>query len=248
MDDIKSVTNNDNLVLHICDISKPAQVIQLVNAFKNEGVHPSILVNNAGVLLNERQIDENGIESSFATNTLGTYFLTKLMIPLMEAQKDARIITVSSGGAYNAPLPPLNDMECQEALKKWDGPMAYSYSKRTQIGLTKYWARMHPTIHFYCMHPGWVETPGVEKSLPSFYQSMRTRLRTPYQGIDTILWAAFSQQVVSEKDGKLLFPNGSFLFDRKLAPEHLAMAGTKSTDQQMDEFVRLLEEKYLDSK
>lgn len=42
---------------------------------------------------------------NFAVNVLGTYTMTELMLPLMEkAAPDARVITVSSGGMYTAPL------------------------------------------------------------------------------------------------------------------------------------------------
>lgn len=47
----------------------------------------------------------NRYELSFATNVLGTYTLTELMLPLLEkAAPDARVITVASGGMYTAPL------------------------------------------------------------------------------------------------------------------------------------------------
>lgn len=44
-------------------------------------------------------------EMNFAVNVLGTYTITELMLPLLEkAVPDARVITVSSGGMYTAPL------------------------------------------------------------------------------------------------------------------------------------------------
>lgn len=42
---------------------------------------------------------------NFAVNVLGTFTITELMLPLLEkAAPDARVITVSSGGMYTAPL------------------------------------------------------------------------------------------------------------------------------------------------
>lgn len=39
-----------------------------------------------------------------------------------------------------------------------------------QVALTEKWADINKNkgIGFYSMHPGWAETPGVAKSLPSF--------------------------------------------------------------------------------
>ena len=44
-------------------------------------------------------------ELNFAVNVLGTYAITELLLPSLEkAAPDARVITVSSGGMYTAPL------------------------------------------------------------------------------------------------------------------------------------------------
>lgn len=51
-----------------------------------------IQVNNAGVLLNERQLTPEGYEMSFATNTLGTYLLTELMMPVLESSAPSRVV------------------------------------------------------------------------------------------------------------------------------------------------------------
>lgn len=43
---------------------------------------------------------------NFAVNAVGTFAMTELMLPLLrKAAPDARVITVSSGGMYSAPLP-----------------------------------------------------------------------------------------------------------------------------------------------
>jgi hypothetical protein len=44
-------------------------------------------------------------ELNFSVNVLGTYAITEMMLPLLEkTAPDARVITVSSGGMYTAPL------------------------------------------------------------------------------------------------------------------------------------------------
>ena len=40
------------------------------------------------------------------------------------------------------------------------------------------------------MHPGWARTPGLTDSLPGFDRLMGPILRTPAEGIDTIIWLA----------------------------------------------------------
>ncbi len=63
------------------------------------------------------------------------------------------------------------------------------------------------------MHPGWAQTVGVERSLPSFNKLMRPLLRTPVQGADTIVWLA-----AANEPG---LTSGWFWFDREVVPTRL---------------------------
>ncbi len=49
-------------------------------------------------MINERQIVDNEYEANFATNTLGTYILTKNLIPVLTQNPSPRVFTTSSGG------------------------------------------------------------------------------------------------------------------------------------------------------
>ena len=72
----------------------------------------------------------------------------------------------------------------------YDGTVAYARAKRAQVVLNREWARRVPAdeVVFHAMHPGWVDTPGVESSLPTFHRLMRpccarpTRAPTPSCG------------------------------------------------------------------
>lgn len=203
------------LILKIVDLSLPKEINEFVSNLPDEPI--DILINNAGSLLGERQVTIDGIESSFALNTLGTYYLTERLMPLLEKSKDARVITVSSGGMYNAALSTVD----LESANKYDGALAYAQQKRAQVELTNFWAAAFPKVKFYSMHPGWVKTAGLSKSLPLFSSMMILSLRSPEEGCDTILFAALSEFVT-----RVSYPSGSFLFDRKVVPQHLKYANT----------------------
>ena len=50
-------------------------------------------MNNAGCMINERTMVEDGqLEANFATNVLGTYILTKTLMPLIEKSEKPRIV------------------------------------------------------------------------------------------------------------------------------------------------------------
>ena len=57
-----------------------------------------VLINNAGVMWNPKTITSDGFESQFGINHLGHFALTGLLLPLLEATPDSRVVTISSGG------------------------------------------------------------------------------------------------------------------------------------------------------
>lgn len=54
----------------------------------------SVLVNNAGCMVNERRFTDDGHELNYATNILGTVQLTEGLIPLME--ENGRVVRLTS--------------------------------------------------------------------------------------------------------------------------------------------------------
>eukprot|EP00842_Homolaphlyctis_polyrhiza_P000364 jgi/Hompol1/1328/HPOL_005564-RA len=204
-EELVAATKNSDIKLSVVDVSRPKEIKAFVDSFQKDNKHLDILINNAGVLLNERQETPDGIETTFATNTLGVFVMTKLLLPTLTATPGSRVINVSSGGMYNARLS-TDDLESKSS---YSGELAYAQTKRAEVELTTKWAHVHPSITWYSMHPGWSHTAGVEKSLPGFFSAMQSRLRSAAQGADTIVWAAISKEVVEH------CPNGSFLFGKK---------------------------------
>ncbi|KAL6530280.1 hypothetical protein OROHE_014633 [Orobanche hederae] len=218
LSEIISATGNKNVYLEVCDISSVHDIKSFASRFSSKDVPVHILVNNAGLLENNRIVTIEGYEMNFAVNVLGTYAMTELMLPLLEkAAPDARVITVSSGGMYTAPL----TEDLQFSSQKFDGVEQYARNKRVQVALTEKWADTYGDqgIGFYSMHPGWADTPGVAKSLPGFSKSLSGKLRTSKEGADTVIWLALQQP-------KEKLVSGGFYFDRAEAPKHLLFVAT----------------------
>eukprot|EP00252_Welwitschia_mirabilis_P009133 TRINITY_DN2146_c0_g1_i1.p2 TRINITY_DN2146_c0_g1~~TRINITY_DN2146_c0_g1_i1.p2 ORF type:complete len:158 (+),score=35.44 TRINITY_DN2146_c0_g1_i1:563-1036(+) len=146
------------------------------------------------------------------------------------AAPDSRVITVSSGGMYTAPL--TDDLQFNGGT--FDGTLQYARNKRLQVALTEKWTELYGDrgIGFYSMHPGWAATPGVEKSLPQFSNMMAEKLRTSEEGADTIIWLALQPK---EK-----LKSGAFYFDRKETRKHLPLSCTNYSPQQVDPIINHL--------
>ncbi|KAL2310914.1 hypothetical protein Nmel_002595, partial [Mimus melanotis] len=58
----------ENIFLHIVDISNPKEIWKFAEKFQKE--HKlNVLINNAGCMVNNRVLTEDGLEKNFATNT-----------------------------------------------------------------------------------------------------------------------------------------------------------------------------------
>jgi NAD(P)-dependent dehydrogenase (short-subunit alcohol dehydrogenase family) len=79
------------------------------------------------------------------------------------------------------------------------GSVAYARAKRAQVVLTRAWASKlrDTTVVAHAVHPGWADTPGIEASLPRFHTIVGPLLRTPEQGVDTLLWLAAAPEAAN---------------------------------------------------
>ncbi|XP_027900966.1 DHRS-12_like_SDR_c-like domain-containing protein isoform X2 [Xiphophorus couchianus] len=229
--DIVKETGNKEIYVHILDLSETKKVWEFAEGFKRKFKALNVLINNAGSIMSQRDVNAEGLEKSFAVNVLGVYILTKSLIPLLEKSTDPRVITVSSGGML---VQKLRIGNLQSERGRFDGTMVYAQHKRQQVVMTEQLAKTHANIHFSVMHPGWVNTP-VANAMPDFHRSMKDSLRTPDQGADTVVWLAISEAATTN-------PSGRFYQDRKVVPTHLPLAWTHSSPLEEQKLVALLED------
>lgn len=208
---VRAASGSDALELHECDVSSLASVRAFADGFAASGAPLHVLVNNAGVLPPERAHTGEGVELTFATNVLGPFLLTALLLPLLRRSAPARVINVASGGMYTQRLD-CDDPQLER--REFDGSRFYAHTKRAEVALTEEWAERTKGegVVFHSMHPGWVATPGVESSLPRFNRVMGPLLRDPRQGAETIVWLAGAAEPAAS--------SGDFWHDRRTRPKH----------------------------
>jgi len=199
------------LFVHEADVSDLDSVRSLVDELTSDLDAVHALVHCAGIMPPERTTTAQGHELAFATHVLGPFLLTAGLRPLLQADGDARVVWVSSGGMYTAGLE--SDLEYTEG--EFKGVRAYARTKRMQVVLAEklgaaYTAPNDPVVH--SMHPGWLATPGVSDSIPGFEKVAVPILRTPDLGADTIVWLATSPEAARS--------TGRFWCDRRIRPTH----------------------------
>jgi dehydrogenase/reductase SDR family protein 12 len=192
------------------DLARTGDVNALAGRLLARFARIDVLVNNVGVLLPERTVTEEGLEATFATNLLGQFVLTGLLVPRLIESAPSRVINVSSGGMYAVRI--SSDLESRWGV--YDGKTAYARTKRGQVILTEIWAERLADLGVvvHAMHPGWADTPGVRSGIPLFHAATRPVLRTAEQGADTIVWLAASAEAGES--------TGRFWHDRRPRPTH----------------------------
>jgi dehydrogenase/reductase SDR family member 12 len=172
-----------------------------------------VLIHNAGALDASYAETAEHIEQTLATHVVGPCALTQALLPLLQAPsrtRPARVLWVASGGMYTEPLD-VENLQSQAA--DFDGVKAYAKAKRAQVTLAAMMAERYADLRVHAMHPGWADTPGVARSLPTFRTLVGPMLRSPEQGADTLVWLAAS-------DREPLQENGKFWLDRQARAAH----------------------------
>ncbi|XP_074848259.1 retinol dehydrogenase 12-like [Carettochelys insculpta] len=95
-EEIQRATGNPQVLVRIVDTSSMASVWRFTQQIRQEEKKLHILVNNAGVAGLPFSITSEGLEQIFATNYLGHFLLTNLLLDTLKESAPARIVNVSS--------------------------------------------------------------------------------------------------------------------------------------------------------
>lgn len=202
----------------LADMGQLGDVQRAAMALLAKHDHIDVLIHNAGSLDDTYRATREGIEQTVATHVIGPYVLTSMLLPALTGHA-ARVLFVASGGMYSEPLDPAPEMP----EDVYDGVKAYAKAKRAQVTLSELLGAelQRADIRVHSMHPGWADTPGVERSLPTFRKLTRPLLRSVAQGADTLVWLAASDQGPRVSTGK-------FWLDREVRSIHKLPSTRKS--------------------
>ncbi|XP_029862414.1 retinol dehydrogenase 12-like [Aquila chrysaetos chrysaetos] len=95
-EEIRAATGNPAVLLRLLDTGSLASVRAFAQAVLREEKRLDVLVNNAGLTGLPFTITPEGLEQTFATNYLGPFLLTNLLLDLLKASAPARVVNVSS--------------------------------------------------------------------------------------------------------------------------------------------------------
>lgn len=200
-----------------CDPSLISSVRKAAAEFKRRHNHLDVLINDAAVFLSSRSVTPQGHERMFATNYLGAFLLTNLLVDELAAAAPSRVINVTAP-ATTAPDP--EDLESERGFRP-----ALAFGRSTAAKLLFTYAlsrRLHARgVSVNAYHPG-VTRSGLMRDAPILMKVigavLSARARTPERAaaglIDLALSPAF-QDVTGQliHDGKPI--KAPFIEDRQ---------------------------------
>ncbi len=198
--DIRSRSGSSDVGLVVFDLGSLASVRDGAAQIIERCPRIDVLINNAGLVLTERQETVDGYETTFAVNHLGPFLLTELLLDRIKASAPARIVNVSST-AHSTARRGLDFADLQ-SNNGYRAMQVYGSSKLANIYFTTELARRlaGTGVTANCLHPGTVATgygrDGDTKGFLAFGLSLiRPFLMTPEKGAQTSVYLASSPEV-----------------------------------------------------
>ena len=166
LNEITSATQNPNLDLQLCDLSVLSSVRNLAQILNSKYQKINVLINNASVYKRKRVNTVEGFEEMFATNHLGPFLLTNLLLELLQAgvqeNGSAHVLNITAPSTVQLDF---NDLQSE---KKFNSLTAFGATKMANLLFTFALARRleNTGITVNAIHPGLARSSMMKESFP----------------------------------------------------------------------------------
>jgi NAD(P)-dependent dehydrogenase (short-subunit alcohol dehydrogenase family) len=229
---IRGEVPDAQLVVEPLDLADLASVRAFAERFDGEHDHLDVLINNAGIMAAPRRLTTDGFESQLATNHLGHYALTGLLLPTLLASPQPRVVTESSE-MHRVGRIKFEDLKGEGRYFRW---LAYGQSKLANLmfafELQRRATEAGTSLKSMAAHPGYAET-NLQFAAPPVYER-------PFLAIGNRLFAQSAEMgalptlyVATVPD----LPGGSFVgpdgfMEQRGYPKVVKAAGKAYNEQQ----------------
>jgi NAD(P)-dependent dehydrogenase (short-subunit alcohol dehydrogenase family) len=173
------------------DLSDPRSVRNLVKSFGAGHDRLDVLVNAAAVFTRKRVDTREGFELMFATNFLGPFLLTNLLVPALRSGVPSRVITVS------APTTTELDFADLQSKTRWRPLHAFGASKMADLLFTYGLARRldGTGVSANVLHPGLFKSGLMRELAAPARFFMRLASKSPERAAEAVAYLASSPQL-----------------------------------------------------
>ena len=187
------------------DLSSLREVRKFSAQFQRQYQQLDLLINNAGIMMSPYKVTEDGFENQLATNYLGHFALTGLLLPLLTGTPGSRVVTLSSL-SYKWSEIQFDDFHAQKGYSR---RKAYGQSKRACLLFAfelhrRLAAAGHPTLSV-AAHPGLCKT-NLDQYFPALIRPLGNLfLQSAAKGALPVLYAALEKSITG---GEFMGPDG----------------------------------------
>ncbi len=183
-----------NHTVHYADLSRISEINRIAAEIAAAEPRIDVLINNAGAMFNSRQVTEDGLELTFATNHVAYFLLTQGL--LKNLAPGSRIVNTASDAHRGAKL----DFDDLQGERSYSGFGAYRKSKLANILFTRELARRIGQTTANSLHPGFVSTRFGNDSGgigAVVFRLLKLGAISPEKGAETIVYLASSPEVAT---------------------------------------------------
>ncbi|MEO7839128.1 MAG: SDR family oxidoreductase [Anaerolineales bacterium] len=199
LDEVRNAAQSSEVSMMQVDMSSQKSIREFVSAFNERYKHLDVLIHNAANFDHTQKkcvFTYDGLETVFATNHLGPFLMTCLLLDVLKASAPSRVITVASKGLISYPFLDI-ELDNLNSQQRFNLQHAYYHSKQAQVTFTFHLAeRLRGTgVSVHCVRVGNVAIPNERLDhLPNWmlrmYEIKRRFSMTPEKMAETYIWLA----------------------------------------------------------
>lgn len=206
---IRSAVPNAKLEALACDLSVQDSIRSAAREFLSRHDRLDVLVNAAGVFRKERHVTPDGLELTFATNVMGYFVLTNLLLDALKraaaAAGEARIVNIASKYSNGFSVTKLDFDDLQTEKGEYSFLRSTPQTMLARVLFTQELAeRLRGTgVVVNAVHPGLVKHTALLQDVGGPFRWMTNTFgNSAEKGADTVVWLATSREAAAVS-GKL---------------------------------------------
>jgi len=153
--EIKRETQNNGVSYEVVDLASYHSIKSFAKRYRESGKPLHVLINNAAIVPNKRELSPDGLELQWATNVMAYYWMMREFRDVLANSAPARVVNVASNYAGELDL---GDVQFQK--RKYEPNAAYRQSKQANrqlsAAIAEAWKSINVSVN--ACHPGVVGT------------------------------------------------------------------------------------------
>lgn len=135
LEEVCLLAGSEKVELILVDMASQASILRFAEQYTSEHPRLDVLIHNAANFdhqLTRPVLTEDGIETIFATNHVGIFLMTHLLLDLLKVSTPSRVITVASKGLITYPFLDI-EFDNLNGERKFTTQHAYYHAKLAQV-------------------------------------------------------------------------------------------------------------------